>query len=74
MERGKKTRREKERKKKEEHWEEIGTFVWTNGTEKTVDRAIVLQSIADVVKLELVGRIRFLSDAAVLGCRTMRAS
>lgn len=32
----------------------IRTFVRANGTEKTVDRSIVLEPIADVVKLELV--------------------
>lgn len=37
-----------------------GTFIWTNGTEKTVDRSIVFQPIADVVKLELVADSNFI--------------
>lgn len=41
------------------------TFVWTGGTEKTVDRSIVLQPIANVVKLELVADSIFIGRHCV---------
>lgn len=62
----KKYKREKQKKDAEKKREreranmKKGTFIWTNGTEKTVDRSIVFQPIADVVKLELVADSNFI--------------
>lgn len=62
----KKYKREKQKKdaekKRERERENMkkSTFIWTNGTEKTVDRSIVFQPIADVVKLELIADSNFI--------------